>query len=110
MSVKNDRFIEIMAGGFGGVCSVLAGHSLDTVKVCYNEIFNNYLFNLSNTKVRLQTMPHTELNFEFYKTTFSYFRKMVKNEVTINSLVKKMLFSLTSFDMKKFNLGIFGVI
>jgi hypothetical protein len=36
MSIKIDQFIDVMAGGFGGVCSVLVGHSLDTVKVNLN--------------------------------------------------------------------------
>ena len=64
--VENHHFlIELFAGGFGGVSSVLAGHSLDTLKV------------------RIQTTPQSELNTNIYRFTFNYLKKIVKNEVSI---------------------------
>lgn len=37
MSEKASPIKYFLSGGFGGVCTVIAGHPLDTIKViCYN--------------------------------------------------------------------------
>ena len=60
---KQNLLIDALAGGFGGFSAVLAGHSLDTLKV------------------RIQTTPQSEINTNIYKFTFNYLKKIVKNEV-----------------------------
>ena len=54
---------DFVAGGFGGMCLVFAGHPLDTIKV------------------RLQTMPKPSPGSDpMYKGTFDCFSKIVKKE------------------------------
>ncbi|KAJ8953249.1 hypothetical protein NQ318_015830 [Aromia moschata] len=53
-----------ICGGFGGICTVLVGHPLDTIKV------------------RLQTMPIPKVAGEspLYTGTLDCFKKTIKNE------------------------------
>lgn len=63
---------SFLAGGFGGVCLVVAGHPLDTIKV------------------RLQTQPHTsDGKPTLYKGTWDCAKKIVQRE-RISGLYKGM--------------------
>ncbi|XP_013102408.1 congested-like trachea protein [Stomoxys calcitrans] len=54
---------SFLSGGFGGICTVISGHPLDTIKV------------------RLQTMPRTAPGeAPMYKGTFDCAAKTIKNE------------------------------
>ncbi len=66
--MNENILIELLAGGFGGFSAVLAGHSLDTLKV------------------RIQTLPQSEIKTNVYKFTFNYLKRIVKNEVQKSSL------------------------
>lgn len=68
MKVQNSKMTEnkispikyFLSGGFGGICTVIAGHPLDTIKV------------------RLQTMPLPTAGAEpLYKGTYDCARKTV---------------------------------
>jgi hypothetical protein len=65
--MNENILIELLAGGFGGFSAVLAGHSLDTLKV------------------RIQTLPQSEIKTNVYKFTFNYLKTIVKNEVQKSS-------------------------
>ncbi|KAG7311990.1 hypothetical protein JYU34_001431 [Plutella xylostella] len=63
MSEQSSPFKYFLSGGFGGVCTVLAGHPMDTVKV------------------RLQTMPLPKPGEKpLYGGTWDCFSKTVKQE------------------------------
>uniref|UniRef100_A0A0K8TMR1 Putative mitochondrial carrier protein n=1 Tax=Tabanus bromius TaxID=304241 RepID=A0A0K8TMR1_TABBR len=63
MSEQTSPVKYFLSGGFGGVCTVLTGHPLDTIKV------------------RLQTMPIPAQGVEpLYRGTFDCAAKTVKNE------------------------------
>lgn len=38
---STNPFKYFLAGGFGGVCTVLVGHPLDTIKVCQQQKINS---------------------------------------------------------------------
>lgn len=75
--VKNERnnpslFKSFVAGGFGGVCLIFAGHPLDTIKV------------------RLQTQPHTpDGKPTLYNGTWDCAKKIVQRE-RVKGLYKGM--------------------
>lgn len=63
MSEKSSPIKYFISGGFGGICTVLAGHPLDTIKV------------------RLQTMPKVVANqAPLYEGTWDCARKTVQRE------------------------------
>lgn len=81
-----------LSGGFGGICTVLAGHPLDTIKV------------------RLQTMPVPEKGVApIYKGTFDCAKKTVQRE-GFRGLYKGMSAPLTGvapiFAMSFFGFGL----
>lgn len=63
MSEKSSPVKYFLSGGFGGVCTVLAGHPMDTIKV------------------RLQTMPLPKPgDVALYGGTYDCFKKTIQNE------------------------------
>lgn len=51
MSEKTSPVKYFISGGFGGICTVVAGHPLDTIKVNRNSISMHaftYLINIQN--------------------------------------------------------------
>uniref|UniRef100_A0A336M9T3 CSON007573 protein n=1 Tax=Culicoides sonorensis TaxID=179676 RepID=A0A336M9T3_CULSO len=81
-----------LSGGFGGICTVVAGHPLDTIKV------------------RLQTMPIPEKGMEpLYRGTFDCAKKTVQRE-GFRGLYKGMSAPLTGvapiFAMSFFGFGL----
>lgn len=81
---KTSPIKYFISGGFGGVCTVLAGHPLDTIKVMLSVkgldgSFQN-LF-LLNFQVRLQTMPLPAPGASpMYTGTYDCARKTVQRE------------------------------
>ncbi|XP_017475843.1 PREDICTED: congested-like trachea protein isoform X1 [Rhagoletis zephyria] len=74
---KSNPFKAFLSGGFGGICNVLTGHPLDTIKV------------------RLQTMPRPAPGQQpLYKGTFDCAAKTIKNE-GVKGLYKGMSAPLT---------------
>nr|CDS30257.1 mitochondrial carnitine:acylcarnitine carrier [Hymenolepis microstoma] len=70
---KSGNLKSFLAGGFGGMCTVIIGHPFDTIKV------------------RLQTMPHFGPNqVPLYRDAFDCAYKTVKNE-GVRGLYKGML-------------------
>ncbi|VDO00354.1 unnamed protein product [Rodentolepis nana] len=70
---KSSHVKSFLAGGFGGMCTVITGHPFDTIKV------------------RLQTMPHAGPNqIPLYRDAFDCACKTVTNE-GIRGLYKGML-------------------
>lgn len=77
---------DFIAGGFGGMCLVIAGHPFDTIKVWSNSKI--FIFNLSRklslkcfAQVRLQTMPTAAGGMTpMYTSAFDCFRKTFVNE------------------------------
>ncbi|XP_054742361.1 congested-like trachea protein isoform X1 [Anastrepha obliqua] len=74
---NSNPFKAFLSGGFGGICNVLTGHPLDTIKV------------------RLQTMPRPAPGeAPLYKGTFDCAAKTIRNE-GVKGLYKGMTAPLT---------------
>ena len=93
---KGGVWRDFIGGGVGGLCAVVSGHPLDTIKVGIIDIFDTCSFFVNFPailQVRLQTMPAPAPGqAPMFTGTWDCFAKTVKHEVKGNSVLFINLF------------------
>lgn len=70
MSESTSPIKYFLSGGFGGICTVIAGHPLDTIKVSFNFISHGVCFQCRHSTVAFMNL--TSLNSLCKTCSFTY--------------------------------------